>query len=49
MFSAFVNEFIHIALARTHLALPIVFSTISFVSLCTRLYSTFLPRITINP
>ena len=46
---AFVDELICIALAYTHLALPIVFSTISLVSLCTRPYSTFLPRITIIP
>ena len=46
---AFVDELICIALACTHLALPIVISTIFFVSLCKRLYSTFLPRITIIP
>ena len=46
---AFVNELLCIALGRTHLALPIIFSTISSVSLCARIYSTFLLRITIKP
>ena len=40
---AFVDELICIALACTHLALPIVISTIFFVSLCKRLLYLFAP------
>ena len=44
MSSAFVNESIHIALARTHLTLPIVFLTISRAPLYASLLYLFAPR-----